>query len=354
LKTLDNGNPKVSIIVPAYNVEPFLRACLDSAIHQTLNDIEIVCINDGSADRSLAVLREYEKRDPRVLVLDQRNEGVSSARNAGLGAARGEYIRFLDGDEQLPLDSCEILYRCAQKEKPDILVSAAAHVARDGSRKTVNLFPTQRFDLRNTRERREAFSKYLCFGTPNQFFRSKAVSNIRFKPFSNGEDYLFYMEALVRAETLSVLGEIGYIHFRREDSASQKRGMAKLASFLTARKESLDALVKAKDMGQIEDVVSRKILGFAVGDFILLSNEAGKHGTALDEIYFRWTEVYRPLICRATRRRYCGEAAARMVFKLNRPGLYSCFRKIIGLYLWVKLSFVRDLKSALSFRHKGD
>lgn len=91
--------PLVSIIIPCYNVAPFMKKCLDAVCAQTLRDIEIICINDGSRDGTLDILREYEAGDERFIVIDQPNAGVAAARNAGLDAASGEYIGFVDPDD---------------------------------------------------------------------------------------------------------------------------------------------------------------------------------------------------------------------------------------------------------------
>ena len=82
---------KVSIIVPVYNVEKYLRKCLDSLVNQTLKDIEIICINDGSTDDSLNILQEYAREHLNVIVIDQENQGVSIARNNGINKAQGDY-----------------------------------------------------------------------------------------------------------------------------------------------------------------------------------------------------------------------------------------------------------------------
>ncbi|MDO5139064.1 MAG: glycosyltransferase family 2 protein, partial [Oscillospiraceae bacterium] len=87
--------PKVSVIIPVYNAEEYLRECLDSVVNQTLRDIEIICVDDGSTDGSLSVLREYEKGDPRVRVFTQPNINAGAARNKGLYNATGEYLSFL-------------------------------------------------------------------------------------------------------------------------------------------------------------------------------------------------------------------------------------------------------------------
>ena len=91
--------PKISVIVPVYNVASYVGECLSSLVHQTFHDFEIIAVNDGSTDGSLAVLREFESSYPFVRVLDQPNSGVSAARMAGLSLARGEFVAFVDSDD---------------------------------------------------------------------------------------------------------------------------------------------------------------------------------------------------------------------------------------------------------------
>ena len=93
--------PKLSIIMPVYNVEDYLDEALNSAESQTLKDIEIICVNDGSTDNSLAILEKHAKKDKRIKVINQENQGVSKARNAGMKAATGKYIYFFDSDDVL-------------------------------------------------------------------------------------------------------------------------------------------------------------------------------------------------------------------------------------------------------------
>ncbi len=99
--------PKVSIIIPIYNVEKYIKKCLDSLIKQTLDDIEIICVNDGSPDNSMEIVNEYAKNDKRFIVLTQENQGTGAARNKGIDAATGEYIMFLDPDDWYEFDACE-------------------------------------------------------------------------------------------------------------------------------------------------------------------------------------------------------------------------------------------------------
>ena len=97
-------NPKVSIIVPVYNAEKYLERCLDSLVNQTLKDIEIICINDGSTDKSLKILNKYAGEYNNILIIEQENKGQSAARNVGIDTAGGEFIAFIDADDWVDLD----------------------------------------------------------------------------------------------------------------------------------------------------------------------------------------------------------------------------------------------------------
>jgi len=115
--------PKVSIIVPVYNANNYLDTCLECLIRQTLNDIEIICIDDGSLDNSLEILNEYAKKDDRIIVISQKNQGPGVARNKGLEIAKGEFLGFLDPDDYVDLNFYEVLYQEAIKTNNDIVRS---------------------------------------------------------------------------------------------------------------------------------------------------------------------------------------------------------------------------------------
>lgn len=108
-------NYKVSIIIPVYNTEKFLKKCMDSIVNQTLKEIEIICINDGSTDNSLKILEEYATNDNRIKLINQNNLGQGTARNKGLEIACGEYIGFVDSDDWIDEDYFEKLYNSAKK-----------------------------------------------------------------------------------------------------------------------------------------------------------------------------------------------------------------------------------------------
>ena len=114
---------KVSVIVPVYNVEKFIGKCLDSLVNQTLKDIEIIVVNDGTKDNSQEIIDKYVKKYPdKVKSFIKENGGLSSARNFGIEKAKGEYISFVDSDDWLNDDALEKMYNKAKKDKSDIVI----------------------------------------------------------------------------------------------------------------------------------------------------------------------------------------------------------------------------------------
>jgi len=113
--------PKVSVIIPIYNVQDYLILCIESVVNQTLKEIEIICVNDGSTDDSLLILQEYSKKDDRIMIITQRNRGASEARNTGIKYSNGEFIYFLDSDDFLDKNALFELYKYAIKYNLDII-----------------------------------------------------------------------------------------------------------------------------------------------------------------------------------------------------------------------------------------
>lgn len=109
---------KLSVIIPVYNVEKYLKRCLDSVINQTLKDIEILCINDGSTDDSLSILEEYKSKDSRIVIISQGNKGLAATRNVGIENAKGEYLAFVDSDDWINSKFLECLYSSAKEIEP--------------------------------------------------------------------------------------------------------------------------------------------------------------------------------------------------------------------------------------------
>ena len=114
---------KVSVIVPIYNAEMYIDKCIQSIINQTLRDIEIILVDDGSTDRSFEISNKYAKKDERIKIIKQKNKGVGAARNYGVSIATGKFITFIDSDDFVEIDMLEILYNAAINNNCDIIFS---------------------------------------------------------------------------------------------------------------------------------------------------------------------------------------------------------------------------------------
>ena len=115
----------ISVIIPVYNVEEYLEWCLDSLKSQTLKNIEIICVNDGSTDSSREILDKCQKQDSRITIVDKPNGGLSSARNAGIRAATSDIVCFLDSDDRFTPDACEVITDAFKKTNPDVVTFGA-------------------------------------------------------------------------------------------------------------------------------------------------------------------------------------------------------------------------------------
>lgn len=117
--------PRISFIIPVYNVATYLPKCLDSVLGQTFNDIEVICVNDGSTDESGEILKNYAAKDKRVKIIQQNNRGISAARNAGLKMVQADYVMFVDSDDYIAPDMAEKLLKTMIKENTDVVVCSA-------------------------------------------------------------------------------------------------------------------------------------------------------------------------------------------------------------------------------------
>jgi len=117
--------PKISFIIPVYNVASYLPKCLDSVLAQTFADTEVICINDGSTDDSGKILQNYAVKDKRIKVINQSNQGISAARNAGLKIVQSDYVMFVDSDDYIAPNMAEKLYKTMIEENPDVVVCSA-------------------------------------------------------------------------------------------------------------------------------------------------------------------------------------------------------------------------------------
>ena len=226
--------PKVSIIVPIYNVEKYLRECLDSLINQTLKDIEIICVNDGSTDSSLKILEEYAIKDNRIILFDRENEGAGSARNYGLSKSNGSYLIFFDSDDYMAEDCLENLYNMAIANNSDITLCRSY---RFNERENNNITDID-YSIRNDLLQGKQFftpveiSKYIfqfCVGWPwDKLYKKEFIinNNLKFQNLRHSNDTYFVLMSLVFANLISYTNKHLVYHRCRNTSLANTRNEA--------------------------------------------------------------------------------------------------------------------------------
>ena len=225
--------PKVSIIIPVYNVEKYLYQCLESVQKQTLKDIEVIVVDDGSPDESYKVYQEFEKRDSRFKTIRKENGGVSRARNTGLESATGEYVLFIDSDDWMTEDACEILYSEAVNKKADMVIADTYMSFDDGKNEYVHVFDSD--FITSDASQIKAYQKAIIafpynhrpyggrctiptgLGGPwNKLVRRDLVmeNEIRFDPYVNGmfDDCLYSLHVLANAKKISYVAKPVYYY----------------------------------------------------------------------------------------------------------------------------------------------
>ena len=195
-------NPKISVIVPVYNVEKYLSECLDSIVNQTLKDIEIICVNDGSTDNSIFILREYASKDNRIKIIDKENEGLGYTRKVGLDNAKGEYILFCDSDDKYVADDVfEKIYNEIKKNNSELMIFRFLYGDRnsdllDNTNKSILIFNFY-FSAWSKLYKKEFLDKY------NYWF---------FPKYLKFEDMPFHIQCCLRTEAISYFDNVCYYY----------------------------------------------------------------------------------------------------------------------------------------------
>lgn len=218
---------KVSVIIPIYNCDKYIGQCVETLINQTLKECEFIFINDGSIDNSLSILKGFEKKDSRVKVINQTNQGVSVARNVGLNIATGEYIGFVDGDDYVEKDYFKRLYECAKENSCDI-VFVDWKSKQEGYESILNLSFQKEVLLNKTYIEREMYPFFLkedsLNSVCNKIFKRKLIidNNISFpKGVALGEDAAFNIKVFTVANNCYYIDFAGYNYREVEGSATR-------------------------------------------------------------------------------------------------------------------------------------
>ena len=292
---------KVSIIVPIYRVERYLRECVDSILAQTLRDIEVILIDDGSPDKCGEIVDEYAKKDKRVVAIHQENKGYSATVNRGIKLAKGEYIGVIESDDFIEEEMYEKLYKSAKKYKTDV-VKGGFFRYNSVTRTDDYYFAPNGVDLRRAPSgafKIENFPELLAFHASiwSSIYRADFIKKIKLAEGEGAsyQDFPFMVEVMTKAKMISVVPD-GLVHWRNEPGQGNSTGQKgeKLLLMLDNTKTGLSILKKSGKYEGLKDAFYAHALWVNSGFFYKIDKEyREKYYKGLKEIFGKYAKEIR-------------------------------------------------------------
>lgn len=322
---------KVSIIVPVYNVEKYLDRCMNSLLHQTLNDIEIIMVDDESPDGCPQMCDEYATKDSRIKVIHKKNGGLGFARNSGLEIAKGEYVTFLDSDDYVELDTYESLYNEAKAKLLDICyfryrrftdkgkrieVSTDKNTYYFCGREQVNEFMFNMIGVDPTKTRQSNFSVSVCMG----IFRLATVKEACVSFVSErevaSEDLIFHIQLLPHVVKVGVLPNVFYNYYINSSSITTSFSEAKYQRMMKLLEVVKNELLQKYQWNQIK-------------------NHYYSQQLRIIKITLRYESVAKSCFSEKIKRirRHCSESCFYDLYHDNIINRYSCMDKTIIFFM---------------------
>lgn len=330
--------PKISIIVPVYNAEKYLTSTLDSVLSQTFTDLEVLCVDDGSTDKSKQILKRYEKQDARLKVFRQKNGGGSAARNLGLRHASGEYVMFLDSDDLYEMDIINQAYGRAIETGADIVYyNFARFVGKPSKMAVVNkVVPTGELGYFTKDTYADRFFNDFAIITWNKLIKRSVIvdNNLKFNTkLSHNHDVDFSVRLMLAAESYYWLNKVGY-YYRYNDTGltatkiSDPTNVLKILIRLNTLIASKYAALKPSFDNYVADMI--------VGTAFKYSSDTGK----LREVFEFSHDVVVPEIGLDSASESTG------IYKLVESGNYEMASRLINSPKRKIRRYVRDLYNA--------
>lgn len=312
----------ISVIIPAYNIEEYLSACLDSVLSQKFKDFEIIIVDDGSTDNTPKICDEYQKKFSQISVLHQKNTGLSAARNAGIKKAKGEYLALIDGDDLIAKDFLSHLYQTAIETTSDIVIcdflefsktpphTAGSHLptTTDGQAAAIRLLVGQ--------ENRDVIA---C----NKLYKRALFKDIKYPVGALHEDNLTTYKLLAKAHRVAIAPEALYFYRRREGSITAEQDIrSSLEAKERAAREAIQYFKNSKELHSAAEIA------LLLSYFAYLDNIAA--GRIKDQTL--WQETIKKI--KASKKSYLNNPYLTKKLKLylaliKIPFIYKLFRKII-------------------------
>lgn len=318
----------VSIIVPVYNVERYLPACLDSLLFSQGKNLEVIAVDDCSLDSSAVILSKYKEKSSLLKVIRHPdNQGVSAARNSGIAAASGKYILFVDADDSLEDGAVERLKDAVTLSDADIVMFLHKCVNETGEVLSVSCESENvTYNLKDKTDQIRAFDSFIgSLMAWNGFFKRETIANLQFSSYPNGEDVLFGVQAFCLAGKIQKISLPLYNYLQRSESASKQKTKLHCLSTIDVCVEIFHAVNSLSYYDNIKRVFFRKLRAITHGTVlnVLLSLGIEERKKCWESWFKEFEKIYitndlLPII---------QMPIYRVVFKLKMPFLVKCIFK---------------------------
>lgn len=257
-------NPKVSIIIPVYNTEKYVKNALESVANQSYSNVEAIVINDGSTDASGEIASQFCSGDERFFYVEQKNAGVSSARNKGLEKATGEFVAFLDSDDIMPEDAIMSMVTCAEDKNSDMVIGNIKYISESGTR---YLTFAEKLSKKQEIDKLDIDLTYNL-KVINKLFKTSVINenNLRFGPFAIDEDGVFLYDYLIRCNKIAGCSNTVVDYYHRlsinGNSLSESKDIDRISSMINAMDSIIgkaNELLRNDEIGGQEDTAKRYI-----------------------------------------------------------------------------------------------
>lgn len=264
---MDNKNIKLSIVAAVYNLEKYLPRCLDALVNQTMQEIEILCVNDGSTDSAPQIIEEYQKKYPdKIKVFHKENGGEFTTRNYGLERATGEYVTFVDTDDYVEPNWAEKLYNAAKENDADLAVCGFERIDLETNKVVATNMTNFGYDIKEITPNDD----YLLFINPapwNKVYKREKIKDLRFLPFRGFNDTMFLASCYTKMNKIAFVSDVLYHYYLRYDSqihTVNKQDVDNLKKYLLEVKDLYIKSNKYEEMKYILDTFAFLHLGTSV------------------------------------------------------------------------------------------
>lgn len=288
--------PKLSIIVPIYNVEKYLARCIESILNQTFKDFELILVNDGSTDNCRKICEEYKKKDSRIIIVDKKNAGLSSARNLGLDTSNGEYIGFVDSDDFIDVNMYEILLNIINTNDSDIVICDYYKINED------NIKKYEKVKLKNKDIRVEninnfdSIEKVLTVGEKfiiacNKIYKRSLFDNLRYKEGVIYEDEFLAHRILYKCSKVSVINQALYYYVQRKGSIVNSEFSSKKFDKVYAIKDRVDFL-KEKNLIKLKEKAEKSFIDYFIWNYFSAYKRLNNIDEDLVKLKSKFNEIF--------------------------------------------------------------